>query len=131
VFISDSAPYSLRSSFNICIPPTPTIRSDFNYLSIYLTNFILFDKFQISNFMTYCFQFICLSLIVNRSGIPYLLQYRDATRFGLLKRFLRTIELRIKQNSISFFIYLFYFKKSFFSFSSEEVMSPECLFHGV
>ena len=30
MFISDSAPYSLRSSNNIHIPPTPTIRSDFN-----------------------------------------------------------------------------------------------------
>ena len=34
VFISDSAPYSLRSSYNICIPPTPTIRSDFNPLIV-------------------------------------------------------------------------------------------------
>ena len=32
MFISDSAPYSLRSSYNIYIPPTPTIRSDFNPL---------------------------------------------------------------------------------------------------
>ena len=31
-FISDSAPYNLRSSHNICIPPTPTVRSDFNPL---------------------------------------------------------------------------------------------------
>ena len=30
MFISDSAPYTLRSSNNIYIPPTPTIRSDFN-----------------------------------------------------------------------------------------------------
>ena len=30
MFISDSAPYSLRSSNNIHIPPTPIVRSDFN-----------------------------------------------------------------------------------------------------
>ena len=32
MFISDSAPHSLRSSNNIYIPSTPTIRSDFNSL---------------------------------------------------------------------------------------------------
>ena len=30
MFISDSAPYSLRSSNNMHIPPTPNVRSDFN-----------------------------------------------------------------------------------------------------
>ena len=32
MFMSDSAPYSLRSSNNMYIPPTPSIRSDFNPL---------------------------------------------------------------------------------------------------
>ena len=32
VFISDSAPYSLCFSHNICIPPTPTMQSYFNPL---------------------------------------------------------------------------------------------------
>ena len=32
VFISDLAPYSLRSSNDVYIPPAPTIRSDFNPL---------------------------------------------------------------------------------------------------
>ena len=35
LFISDSAPYSLRSSNNMYIPPTPAIWSDFNYLIAY------------------------------------------------------------------------------------------------
>ena len=56
MFISDSAPYSLRSSNNIYIPPTPTIQSDFN-----------------------------LSLLAKRSGIHYHLQYKDTTCLGFLK----------------------------------------------